>query len=36
LSWNFSVEEPGRREAEVSGALTIIVDGHRLGPEEAG
>ena len=35
LSWNFSVEESGRREAEVSEALiTIIIDGHRVGPEE--
>ena len=36
LSWSFSVEESGRREAEVSEALiTIVVDGHRAGPEEA-
>ena len=35
LSWNFSVEESGRREAEVSQALiTIVVDGHRADPEE--
>ena len=37
LSWNFSVEESGRREAEVSEALitiTIVIDGHRVGPEE--
>jgi hypothetical protein len=35
LSWNFSVEESGRREAEVSEALiTIVVHGHRAGPEE--
>ena len=34
-SWNFSVEESGRREAEVSEALiTIVTDGHRVGPEE--
>jgi hypothetical protein len=34
-SWNFRVEEPGRREAEVSEALiTIVIDGHRVGPEE--
>jgi hypothetical protein len=34
-SWNFSVEESGRREAEVSEALiTIVVDGHCVGPEE--
>jgi len=34
-SWNFSVEESGRRETEVSEALiTIVVDGHRVGPEE--
>ena len=34
-SWNFSVEESGRREAEVSDALiTIVFDGHRVGPEE--
>ena len=38
-SWNFSVEESGRREAEVSDALititiTIVIDGHRVGPEE--
>ena len=38
-SWNFSVEESGRREAEVSEALititiTIVIDGHRVGPEE--
>jgi hypothetical protein len=35
LRWNFSVEESGRREAEVSKALTITSDGQRLGPEEA-
>ena len=39
LSWDFSVEESGRREAEVSEALititiTIVIDGHRVGPEE--
>ena len=35
LSWNFSVEESGRREAEVLEALIIIVvDGHGVGPEE--
>jgi hypothetical protein len=35
LSWNFSVEGSGRREAEVSQALiTIVVDGHRADPEE--
>ena len=35
LSWNFSVEESGRPEAEVSEALiTIVIDGHRVGPEE--
>ena len=35
LSWNFSVEEFGRREAEVSGALiTIVIGAHRVGPEE--
>jgi hypothetical protein len=36
-SWNFSVDESGRREAEVSEALitiTIVIDGHRVGPEE--
>ena len=34
-SWNFSVEESGRREAEVSEALiTIVIDGRRVGPEE--
>jgi hypothetical protein len=36
LSWTFSVEESGRREAEVSEAVTIIVDGQRIDPEEAG
>jgi hypothetical protein len=34
LSWNFSVEESGRREAEVSEALINVVDGCRVGPEE--
>ena len=35
LSWNFSVEESGHREAEVSEALiTIVIDGHHVGPEE--
>jgi hypothetical protein len=35
LSSNFSVEESGGREAEVSEALIIIVvDGHRVGPEK--
>jgi hypothetical protein len=35
LSWNFSVEKSGRREAEVSEALIIIViDVHCVGPEE--
>jgi hypothetical protein len=35
LSWNFSVGESGRREAEVSEALiTIVIDGRRVGPEE--
>ena len=34
LSWNCSVEESGRREAEVSEALIIAVDRHRAGPEE--
>ncbi|MGI8451374.1 MAG: hypothetical protein ACR2MP_30150 [Streptosporangiaceae bacterium] len=35
LSWNFSVEVSGRREAEVSEALIIIVvDAHRAAPEE--
>jgi hypothetical protein len=33
-SWNFSVEESARREAEVSEALIIVVDGHGVGPEE--
>ena len=34
LSWNFSVEKSGRRKAEVSEALIIIVIGeHRAGPE---
>jgi hypothetical protein len=37
MSPHFSVEECGRRKAEVPGALTIIVfDGHRAGPEEVG
>ena len=35
LSWNFSVEESGCRETEVSEALiTIVIDGHRVGTEE--
>jgi hypothetical protein len=35
MSRNFSFEESGRREAEVSEALIIIVvDGHGVGPEE--
>jgi hypothetical protein len=33
-SWNFSVEESGRREAEVEALITIVIDGHRVGPEE--
>jgi hypothetical protein len=34
LSWNFGVEDPGRREAEVSEALINVVDGYRVSPEE--
>jgi hypothetical protein len=35
LSWNFSVEESGRREGEVLEALiTIVIDGHRVGLEK--
>jgi hypothetical protein len=35
LSWNFRVEESGRREAEVSEALiTIVIAGHHVGPED--
>jgi hypothetical protein len=37
ISRHFSAEECGRRKAEVSEDLTIIiVDGHRAGPEEVG
>jgi hypothetical protein len=34
MSRNFSFEESARREAEVSEALIIVVDGHGAGPEE--
>ena len=34
LSWNFSVEESGRRGSRGLEALTIVVDGHRVSPEE--
>jgi hypothetical protein len=34
MSRNFSFEESARREAEVSEALIIAVDGHGVGPEE--
>jgi hypothetical protein len=33
-SRNFRVEESARREAEVSEALIIVVDGYGVGPEE--
>jgi hypothetical protein len=33
-SWTFRVEEAGRREAEVEALITIVIDGHRVGPEE--
>jgi hypothetical protein len=32
MSRNFSLEESGRREAEVPEALIIVVDGHSVGP----
>jgi hypothetical protein len=34
MSRNFRVEESVRREAEVSEALIIVVDGYGVGPEE--
>jgi hypothetical protein len=34
LSWNFSVEESGRRGSRGLEALTTVVDGHRVSPEE--
>jgi hypothetical protein len=34
MSRNFSFEESARREAEVSEALIIFVDGYGAGPEE--
>jgi hypothetical protein len=34
LSWNFSVEESGRRGSRGLEALTTLVDGHRVSPEE--
>jgi hypothetical protein len=34
LSWNFSVEESGRRGSRGLGVLTIVVDGYRVSPEE--
>jgi hypothetical protein len=36
LNWDFAVEVSGHREAEVSEALSIIVDGQRAGSEEVG